>query len=82
MKQEDINNIVSKNTPDWRRRQIQSEGDNLELQAKYHDICKELELLSKAGKSLYDGFTDQMTQKQIDQFDQLYIKELKLFKII
>jgi hypothetical protein len=38
MKQEDINDLIAKSTPDWLSRQIQSEGEYKELQRKYHEL--------------------------------------------
>ena len=42
-------------------------------------LNREIEQMRKAGEALYDGFTDMMTQEQIDRFERLYAKELDLF---
>ena len=38
MDQEDINEIISNSTPEWRNRQIRSEGEYMDLQNKYHAL--------------------------------------------
>ena len=45
--------------------------------AKYE--ANRVRILQKAGAALFDGFTDVMTQEQIDSFERLYAEELKLF---
>jgi hypothetical protein len=38
MTQEDINEVIAKSTPEWRNRQIRSEGEYLDLQSKYYEL--------------------------------------------
>ena len=43
MNQEDINEIISKSTPEWRCRQTRGDCDYLELQSKYHELLYAVE---------------------------------------
>jgi len=64
VRQEDINSIISSSIPDWRNRQIQSEGDYLALQAKYHELIYAVE-------KKFDGETRHQTAlRYIRQADQ------------
>jgi hypothetical protein len=38
MTQEDINEVIAKSTPEWRNRQIRSEGEYLDLQSNYYEL--------------------------------------------